>query len=52
MEQPTITYDERLKEYMKRKGYNHIYIQHVTSCGCCVDLPEIASSFVNDARAE
>lgn len=51
MQQPTITYDERLKAYMQRKGHKHIYIEHISPNGCCVDLAECVTSFVNDKRA-
>ena len=52
MERPHVTYDQRLKDYMQRKGYRHIAVEHVTCTGCCVDLAEVVTRFVDDKTAE
>lgn len=51
MEKPAVVYDERLKEYMRRKGYRHIAIEHIQPCGCCVDLSEVVTSFADERKA-
>ena len=52
MEKPPVFYDERLRDYMLRKGYKHIAVEHVTCTGCCADLAEIATRFVDDKGAD
>lgn len=37
---------------MRKKGWRHIAIEQASACGCCVDLPEVATRFVDDAAAD
>ena len=48
---PRVVYDERLKAYMRKKGYRHIIIEHLSPCGCCADLAELVTSFADERRA-
>ena len=49
---PRVTYTPKLATYMRKKGWNHIAIEHASACGCCVDLSEVATRFVDDAAAD
>lgn len=43
-----ITYDEKLQDYMRKKGYSYIAVESVSATGCCADLSEISTRFVRD----
>ncbi|WP_297150488.1 hypothetical protein [uncultured Ellagibacter sp.] len=49
---PRVTYTPRLAAYMSKKGWRHIAVEHASACGCCVDLSEVATRFVDDATAD
>lgn len=49
---PRVTYTPKLATYMRKKGWHHIAIEHASACGCCVDLSEVATRFVDDAAAD
>ena len=49
---PRVTYTPKLATYMRKKGWNHIAIEQASACGCCVDLSEVATRFVDDAAAD
>ena len=49
---PRVTYTPKLATYMRKKGWRHIAIGHASACGCCVDLSEVATRFVDDAAAD
>ena len=49
---PLVTYTPKLAAYMSKKGFQHIAIEHASACGCCVDLSEVATRFVDDAAAD
>ena len=49
---PLVTYTPKLAAYMSKKGFRHIAVEHASACGCCVDLSEVATRFVNDATAD
>lgn len=52
MEDISIEYSARLKDYMKHKGYSYIALESVSPKGCCVDLTELATKFVSDNHAQ
>ena len=47
-----ISFDQKLQDYMRKKGFRHIAIEHASACGCCVDLSEVATRFVDDAATD
>ncbi len=49
---PKVTYAPKLADYMRKKGWRHIAVESASACGCCVDLAEVATRFVDDAAAE
>ena len=49
---PRVTYTPKLATYMRKKGWRHIAIEQASACGCCVDLSEVATRFVDDAEAD
>ena len=49
---PRIAYTPKLATYMRKKGFRHIAIEHASACGCCVDLSEVATRFLDDAAAD
>ena len=49
---PRVTYTPKLATYMRKKGFRHIAIEHASACGCCVDLSEVATRFLDDAAAD
>ena len=49
---PRVTYTPKLATYMRKKGWRHIAIEQASACGCCVDLSEVATRFVDDAAAD
>lgn len=49
---PAITYTPKLAAYMRKKGWRHIAIEHASACGCCVDLSEVATRFLDEAAAD
>lgn len=49
---PRVTYTPKLAMYMRKKGWRHIAIEQASACGCCVDLSEVATRFVDDAAAD
>ena len=49
---PRVTYTPKLATYMRKKGWHHIAIEQASACGCCVDLSEVATRFVDDAAAD
>ncbi len=49
---PKVSYAPKLADYMCKKGWRHIAIESASSCGCCVDLAEVATRFVDDKAAE
>lgn len=49
---PNVTYAPKLIAYMRKKGWRHIAIESASACGCCVDLAEVATRFVDDAAAQ
>ncbi len=49
---PNVTYTPKLAAYMRKKGWRHIAIESASACGCCVDLAEVATRFVDDTAAE
>ena len=49
---PRVTYTPKLATYMRKKGWRHIAIERASACGCCVDLSEVATRFVDDAAAD
>lgn len=36
-----ITYEQKLIDYMKRKGYSTIAVDRVDAIGCCADMSEL-----------
>ena len=49
---PKVTYAPKLADYMRKRGWRHIAVESASACGCCVDLAEVATRFVDDAAAE
>ena len=49
---PRVTYAPKLTAYMRKKRWRHIAVEHASACGCCVDLSEVATRFVDDAAAD
>lgn len=46
-----ITYDQRLKDYMERKGYVAIVVDTLSPVGCCADTTELCTRFAREAEA-
>lgn len=46
-----ISYDQRLKEYMERKGRRHIVVEAISPIGCCADVTELTMRLVADDEA-
>lgn len=52
-QQPTsVTYTQRLKEYMARKGYKHIAMEMLSPMGATADATELYTRFVRDKEYE
>lgn len=49
---PRVTYTPKLATYMRKKGWRHIAIEQASACGCCVDLSEVATRFIDGAAAD
>lgn len=49
---PSIVYDQKLQDYMNRKGYSYIAIESISPKGCCADLSELLTRFVSDKSAQ
>lgn len=49
---PQVRCSPKLADYMRKKGWRHIAVESASACGCCVDLAEVATRFVDDAAAE
>lgn len=43
-----ITYSQKLKDYMARKGYEHIVIEMVDSKTCCAGFADIVGRFADE----
>lgn len=46
-----ITFDQKLQDYMRKKGYVGIAVSTVSAIGCCADTTELATRFVRDDEA-
>lgn len=46
-----IAYDQRLKDYMHRKGYAAIVVDAVSATGCCADMTELYTRFATEDEA-
>ena len=47
-----VTYDQRLQDYMRAKGYCAVVFQEVSAIGCCADSSELYSRFAKAPEAE
>lgn len=47
-----IAYDQKLTDYMQRKGYAAIVVETVSAIGCCADTTELATRFVKQPEAQ
>ena len=47
-----VTYDQRLQDYMRAKGYCVVVFQEVSAIGCCADSSELYSRFAKAPEAE
>ncbi len=47
-----ITFDQKLADYMRKKGYAGIAVDTVSAIGCCADTTELATRFVRESEAE
>ena len=43
-----VTYEQKLIDYMKRKGYWAIVVEQIDPIGCCADTSELLLRFVNE----
>ena len=48
---PKLVYTPKLAAYMRKKGWRHIAIENASACGCCVDLSEVATRFLDEEAA-
>ena len=46
-----ITFDQKLADYMRKKGYVAIAVDTISAIGCCADTTELATRFVREAEA-
>lgn len=46
-----ISFDQKLQDYMRKKGFAGIAVSTVSAIGCCVDATELATRFVRDDEA-
>lgn len=47
-----VVFDERLKDYMARKGYPYVVVDAITPVGCCADVTELVVRFADAAEGE
>ena len=47
-----VTYEQKLIDYMKRKGYWAIVVEQIDPIGCCADTSELLLRFVNEKGAD
>ena len=46
-----ISFDQKLQDYMRKKGFAGIAVSTVSAIGCCADTTELATRFVRDVEA-
>ena len=46
-----VTYEQRLKDYMAKKGYGFIVIDLISPIGCVADSAEILTRFAREKEA-
>ena len=46
-----ISFDQKLQDYMRKKGFAGIAVSTVSAIGCCADITELATRFVRDDEA-
>ena len=46
-----ISFDQKLQDYMRKKGFAGIAVSTVSAIGCCADTTELATRFVRDDEA-
>ena len=46
-----ISFDQKLQDYMRKKGFAGIAVSTVSAIGCCADATELATRFVRDDEA-
>ena len=46
-----ISFDQKLQDYMRKKGFAGIAVSTVSAIGCCADTTERATRFVRDDEA-
>ena len=46
-----IVYDQRLRDYMERKGYTAVVVEAISPTGCCADATELYTRFARPVEA-
>ena len=46
-----IVYDQRLRDYMARKGYTAVVVEAISPTGCCADATELYTRFARPVEA-